>query len=56
MRHDRNATRDRRHELLEAIEPLEVEVVRRFVEQEHVEAREEDRGEGHTRGLTARER
>ena len=56
VRHDRNATRDRRHELLEAIEPREVEVVGRFVEQEHVEAREEDRSEGHTRGLAARER
>ena len=56
MRHDRHATRDRRHELLEPVEPREVEVVRRFVEQEHVEARKEDRSQGHARGLTARER
>ena len=32
-------------EALEAVEPVEVEVVRRLVEQQHVEAREEDRSE-----------
>ena len=45
----------RRDEPLEALEPVEVEVVRRLVEQEHVVAREQDRRQGEPRGLAARE-
>ena len=44
------------HEPLEAIEPVEVEVVRRLVEAEHVEAREQQRRERHARRLAAGER
>ncbi len=40
-------------ERFEQVEPGEVEVVGRFVEEEHVEAGEEDRGEGGPCGLTA---
>ena len=45
----------RRDEPLEALEPVEVEIVRRLVEQEHVVAREQDRGQRQPRGLAARE-
>ena len=40
-----SAAREAVEEALEPVEPVEVEVVRRLVEQEHVEAREQDRGE-----------
>ena len=43
-------------EALEAVEPVEVEVVRRLVEQQHAEARQQDRGERGARGLAAGER
>ena len=42
-------------ELLEPLEPGEVQVVRRLVEQEHVEAGEQDRGERCASGLAARQ-
>jgi hypothetical protein len=42
-------------EPLEAREPVEVEVVRRLVEQEHVEPGEEDRSQSDARGLAARD-
>ena len=42
-------------EALEEVEPVEVEVVRRLVEQQHVEAREEDRSECEPRRLPAGE-
>src|SRR6185436_16784825 len=44
------------HEALEAFEPFEVEVVRRLVEAEDVEARQEQRRERHARRLAARQR
>src|SRR5207248_4283333 len=40
-------------ERFQARQAGEVEIVRRLVEQEHVEAREENRGEPRARGLTA---
>src|SRR6185503_20048193 len=43
-------------EPLEAVEAGEVEVVRRLVEEEYVEARDQDRGERCARRLAARER
>ena len=56
MRDDGEAARVRVEEALEAVEAVEVEVVRRLVEQQHVEAGEQDRGEAGSRSLTARER
>ena len=56
MGDDREAAREAVEEALEPLEPVEVEVVRRLVEQEEVEAREQDRGEGGSSGLAARER
>ncbi len=41
---------------LEAVEPRQVEVVRRLVEQHEVEAAQQQRGERRPRGLTTRER
>jgi hypothetical protein len=41
--------------VLEPLESVEVEVVRRLVEQEQIEPREEDRGERRAPGLAARE-
>ena len=43
-------------EALEQVEPLEVEVVRRLVEEQHVEAREQDRRECGARRLPTGER
>ena len=43
-----------RDEPLEALEPVEVEVVRRLVEQEDVVAAQQQRGEARARGLAAR--
>ena len=45
-----------RHEALEPVEAVEVEVVRRLVEQEDVEAGEQDRGQRAASGLAARQR
>ena len=45
VRDDGKPARVRVEEAFEAVEALEVEVVRRLVEQQHVEAREQDRGE-----------
>ena len=44
------------HEALQPVEPLEVEVVGRLVEQEDVEAREQDRRESRARSLSSGER
>ena len=56
-RHDHRAAREIGAEkALEPVETGEVEVVRRLVEEEHVEAREQDRGEVGARGLAAGER
>jgi hypothetical protein len=43
-------------ECLEPLEPVEVEVVRRLVEQHDVEPAEQESGQTHSGGLTARER
>ena len=51
-----SADSGRREEPLEPLEPVEVEIVRGLVEEEHVEAREQDRGEREPRRLAARER
>ena len=57
MRHDHRAAGQLVvQEPLEALEAGEVEVVRRLVEQEHVEAGEHDRGQARPRRLPARER
>ena len=57
MRDDHRAAREVVvEEALEPIEAGEVEVVGGLVEQEHVEAGEQDRGEVGARGLAARER
>ena len=56
MRDEHDARGERVEEALEPVEPGEVEVVRRLVEQEDVEAGEQDRGERSLRGLAARER
>ena len=45
MRDHRETAREGVEEALEPVEPVEVEVVRRLVEQEHVEAREQNRGQ-----------
>jgi hypothetical protein len=44
------------HELLEAVEPVDVEVVGRLVEQVGVVARQQQRGEAGARRLAARQR
>ena len=56
VRDDCEAARKGVDEALEAVEPVEVEIVRRLVEQEHVEAREQDRRQPGARRLAARER
>jgi hypothetical protein len=43
-------------EALEEGQPVEVQVVRRLVEEQHVEAGEEDRGQGDPGALSTRER
>jgi hypothetical protein len=53
---DHGAARALGDEALQAVEPVEVEVVGRLVEQQHVEAREQDRGQGRARRLPARQR
>ena len=53
VRHDDDAAVELGEERLEQVETREVEVVRRLVEQEHVEAREQDRRERRARGLPA---
>src|SRR5262249_19765429 len=52
---DHDAAREARREPLEPREPVAVEVVRRLVQQEDVEAREQDRRERRPAGLAARE-
>src|SRR5581483_10637073 len=49
VRHDDRATGERVAELLEPFESGEVQVVGGLVEEEHVELREQDRGERHAR-------
>ena len=56
MRDDEHGAAHAREEALEQSEPGEVEVVRRLVEEEDVEAREQDAGERGARGLAAGER
>ena len=56
VRHDDDAAVELGEERLEQIETREVEVVGRFVEEEHVEARQQDRGERRACGLPARHR
>ena len=56
VRHHDDAAVQLGEERFEQVEPGEVEVVGRFVEEEHVEAGEEDRGEGSPCGLAARHR
>ena len=57
VRHDHRAAREIVvEEALEPVEAGEVEVVRGLVEEEHVEAGEQDRGEVGPRRLPARER
>ena len=53
---DREPARESVHEAFEPVEPVEVQIVRRLVEQEHVEAREQDRRQPGPRRLAARER
>ena len=55
VRDDDEAAGPPQQEPLEPVEPVEVEVVRRLVEQQHVEAREEDRREREPGRLTAGE-
>ena len=55
MRDDDHRAVEAGEERLEPREPGEVEVVRRLVEQQHVEAAEEDRRERGARGLSAGE-
>ena len=56
VRHDEHRARRIAHEGLELIEAVEVEVVGRLVEQEHVEPRQEDRGEERARAASPPER
>jgi hypothetical protein len=56
VRDDRRPARPLGDEALQSGEPVEVEVVRRLVEQERVEAREEDRRQRGARRLPARQR
>ena len=56
MRDDREPAREAVDEALEPVEPVEVQIVRRLVEQEHVEAGEQDRRQPGPRRLAARER
>ena len=54
--HERHTGVELRDPRLEAVEPGEVEVVGRFVEQVDVEAREQQRGERRPGGLSSRQR
>src|SRR5207237_8232603 len=56
VRDDDEAAAELGDEALEPLESLEVEVVRGLVEAEHLEARQQQRGEPCPRGLAARER
>ena len=56
VRDDREPARESVDEAFEPVEPVEVQVVRRLVEQEHVEAREQDRRQPGPRRFAARER
>ena len=56
VRDDHERSGQRVDEALEPIEPREVEIVRRLVEQEHVEAGEQDRRKLCTRRFAAGER
>ena len=56
VRDDDEPAREPVDEALEPVEPVEVEVVRRLVEQEHVEARQQDRRQRGPRRLAAGER
>ena len=56
VRDHRDATCKAVDEALEPVEAVEVEVVRRLVEQEHVEAGEQNRGQPGPRGFAAGER
>jgi hypothetical protein len=51
VRHERERAGTLVQEPLQALEPVEVEIVRRLVEEQEVEAREEDRRERRSRGL-----
>jgi hypothetical protein len=53
--HDRDTAGDATQEALEAIEPVEVEVVRRLVEEQHVERAQQDRPQSCARSLATRE-
>ena len=55
MAHDHHATRQLVDERLEPLQAGEVEVVGRFVEEQHVEAAEQDGGERRARRLTTRQ-
>ena len=54
--HHDDSTRQRLEEPFEPRQPVEVEIVGRLVEQEHVELAQQHRGQRHARGLTTRER
>ena len=56
VRDDREPARESVDEAFEPVEPVEVQIVRRLVEQEHVEAGEQDRRQPGPRRLAARER
>ena len=56
VRHDHGRARKSDDELFEPAQPDEVEIVRRLVEQEHVETGEQDRGERRARRFAAGER
>ena len=53
MRDDRDPAREAVEEALQPVEAVEVEIVRRFVEEQQVESRQQDRGERGARGLSA---
>ena len=56
VRHEDDGGRRLAEEALQHVVPVEVEVVRRLVEEQHLEARQQDRGERGPRGLAPRER
>ncbi len=56
VRHDDHAASSPRHQLLQPRQPVEVEIVRRLVQQRDVEARQQDRRQRHPRLLAARQR
>jgi hypothetical protein len=56
VRDDHGAARTAADEVLEASEPVEIEVVRRLVEEQEREARQQDRGERGASGFAARQR